>query len=254
MDWNPPDAWSRMGDWLRSVPALIGRRPKAVVVISAHWQAPAFTVNTQPAPPLLYDYHGFPEHTYRITYPAPGDPALAARVRSLLDDAGLPTAGDSQRGLDHGVFIPFKLVYPDADVPLVQLSLRTGLGPAAHLAAGRALAPLRDQDVLIAGTGMSYHNMRRFRFDGRGLDPDSIDFDRWLAETVTLPAAQREQRLIDWERAPGARAAHPEEEHLIPLHVVAGAAGADPGHRVLEDRVLGSAQSAFLFGTAAAAQ
>jgi aromatic ring-opening dioxygenase catalytic subunit (LigB family) len=251
MDWNPPDAWDRMGAWLRSVPDLVGVRPKAVLVVSAHWEEPAFTVNTQAAPGLLYDYYGFPEHTYRLSYPAPGSPALAAQVREHLETADLPTAEEHRRGLDHGVFIPFKLIYPAADIPVVQLSLRAGLDPAEHIAAGRALAPLRDQGVLIVGTGMSYHNMRRFRFDGSGLDPDSVRFDTWLTETVALPSHERAQRLIGWAQAPGGRASHPEEEHLIPLHVVAGAAGEDVGRRTFHDQVLGSAQSAFMFGSPA---
>lgn len=248
MDWNPPDAWDRMAAWLRGVGTLVGRKPKTIVVISAHWEAQAYTVNTQAAPSLLYDYHGFPEHTYQLSYPGAGAPRLAADVRERLAAAGLPVAEEDQRGLDHGVFIPFKLVYPEADIPIVQLSLRAGLDPAEHVAAGRALAPLRDENVLIVGTGMSYHNMQRFQRDGNGFDPDSKAFDAWLADTVTASSEKRAERLISWARAPAARAAHPTEEHLMPLHVVAGAAEQDAGRRVFEDRVLGSAQSAFMFG------
>jgi aromatic ring-opening dioxygenase catalytic subunit (LigB family) len=249
MDWNPPDAWDRMGDWLRAVPELIGHTPRAVVVISAHWEAPAFTVNARDEHDLLFDYYGFPEHTYRLDWPAKGDAALAERVAGLLAAAGLPVARDDTRGLDHGVFVPFKLIDPDAAVPVVQLSLRAGLDPAEHLAAGRALAPLRDEGVLIVGSGMSFHNMRRFRRDNAGLDADSVAFDRWLVDTMALPRDVREASLAAWASAPSARASHPEEEHLIPLHVVAGAAMNDPGRQVLADRVLGSAQSAFAFGT-----
>ena len=221
------------------------------MVVSAHWEAPVFTVNSQAAPGLLYDYSGFPEHTYQLTWPAPGDPALATRIRDLLASNGFDSAGDGRRGLDHGVFIPMKLVFPQADRPVVQLSLRRGLDPAEHVAMGRALAPLRDEGVLIIGSGMSFHNMQRFRRDGRGIDADSQRFDAWLTETVALPRNERERRLIDWAQAPGARAAHPREEHLLPLHVVAGAAGEDSGTKVFEDHVLGSVQSAYLFGDAA---
>ncbi len=140
------------------------------------------------------------------------------------------------------------MAFPQADVPVVQLSLRAGLNPAAHMAAGRALAPLRDDGVLIVGSGMSYHNMRQLRRGGPAVDPASERFDTWLAETVGLPRAEREQRLADWERAPGARNAHPSAEHLLPLHVAAGAGGDDPGGKAFEDRVLGSVQSAFVFG------
>lgn len=252
MDWHPPDAWDRMAAWLRGVDAMLGVRPRAVLVISAHWEAPAFTVNTQAAPALLYDYYGFPEHTYELTYPAPGNPALAMQLRDMLATAGLPVATEAVRGLDHGVFVPFKLIYPRADVPVVQLSLQAGLDPAQHIAAGRALASLREQGVLIAGTGMSYHNMQRFRRDGGPVDPDSVAFDAWLAQTVALPADAREQALLRWETAPAARAAHPQAEHLLPLHMVAGAAGLDAGRRVFQDQVLGSVQSAFMFGAAMA--
>lgn len=249
MDWNPPDAWDRMGDWLRAVPQLIGQRPRAVLVISAHWEAPAFTINTREQHELLFDYYGFPEHTYRLQWPATGDAALAERVATLIADAGLPVAHDNQRGLDHGVFIPFMLIDPKAELPVVQLSLREGLDPAEHLALGRALAPLRDEGVLIVGTGMSFHNMRRFRRDNAALDADSVAFDDWLTDAVALPAGARTTALMAWEQAPSARASHPEEEHLLPLHVVAGAAGDDAGTRALSDRVLGSAQSAYVFGT-----
>lgn len=251
MEWNPPNAWNRMADWLRSVGDLVGTRPTAVVVISAHWQAPAYTVNTQAAPGLLYDYYGFPEHTYQLQYPVAGVPMLAADVRARLVAAGLPSAADDERGLDHGVFIPFKLIYPQADIPIVQLSLRNGLDPAEHIAAGQALAPLRDEGVLIVGTGMTYHNMQRFQRDGNRFNLESRQFDAWLVDAVTSEPVERNRRLADWDKAPAARAAHPEEEHLLPLHVVAGAAGQDAGEKVFEDRVLGSVQSAFMFGCGA---
>lgn len=248
MDWNPPHAWDRMADWLRAVPQLIGQRPRAVLVISAHWEAPAFTVNTREQHELLFDYYGFPEHTYRLQWPATGDAALAGRVADLLAKAGLPVARETARGLDHGVFVPFKLIDPDASIPVVQLSLRAGLDSAEHIASGRALAPLRDEGVLIVGSGMSFHNMSRFRRDNTGQDSDSVAFDRWLVDTVAQPRYVREAALAAWESAPSARASHPQEEHLIPLHVVAGAGADDAGRQVLADRVLGSAQSAFAFG------
>ncbi|HDZ09623.1 DODA-type extradiol aromatic ring-opening family dioxygenase [Pseudohongiella sp.] len=250
MDWTPADTWSKMATWLRSVPELIGTQPKALLLISGHWEASPFTVNAQAAPPLLYDYSGFPPHTYDLEYAAPGSSELAARVQALLDAAGISNEADHTRGLDHGVFIPMKLAFPDADVPIVQLSLKSGLSPAEHLAVGRALVPLRREGVLIIGSGMSFHNMQRFRFEDTGADPDSdsVRFDAWLSETVGMPADIREQRLIEWAEAPGGRASHPREEHLLPLHVVAGAAGDDIGHQVFQDRVIGSMQSAFMFG------
>ena len=248
MDWPPAGTWDHMRDWLADLASHVGGRPRALVVVSAHWEAPEFTVNTHPAPALLFDYSGFPPHTYALTWPAPGAPALAARIQTLLAAAGIASAQEQMRGIDHGVFIPMKVAFPEADIPVVQLSLRMGLDPAEHTAMGRALAPLRGEGVLIVGSGMSFHNMRRFRREGGVADPDSILFDRWLAQTVALPAKARDAQLIDWARAPGGLASHPREEHLLPLHVVAGAAGTDAGRRVFEDHVMGSVQSAYVFG------
>ena len=252
MDWDPPGTWARMEAWLRNVAQLAGARPREILIVTGHWEADAFTVNARRSHELLYDYTGFPEHTYRLTWPAPGSPGLAARVRELLEQAGFRSAEDLRRGLDHGVFVPMKLAFPDADVPIVQLSLRVGLDPAEHLAAGAALEPLRHEGVLVIGSGMSYHNMQRLmgnlRSGDTDMDPDSERFDGWLAETVVLPRAERERRLARWSDAPGGKLSHPREEHLLPLHVIAGAGGEDPGQRVFQDRVLGSLQSAFRFG------
>ncbi|WP_461306082.1 DODA-type extradiol aromatic ring-opening family dioxygenase [Albidovulum sp.] len=252
MDWDPPDAWDRQRAFLQALPASLPERPRALLVISGHWEEPVFTVQANPAPPLLFDYHGFPPHTYQLTWPAPGDPALAARVRALLEGAGFDTAEDPARGYDHGVFVPLKVAFPEADIPTVQLSLRADLDPAAHIAAGRALEPLRDDGVLIIGSGNSYHNMavlmRAMRGPGSG-DPRGAGFDRWLTQAVTQDdPARRDALLADWASAPGAREANPREEHLIPLHVAAGAAGADRGVKTLEDRVMGAIESAFRFG------
>ncbi|QKT02988.1 dioxygenase [Ectothiorhodospiraceae bacterium 2226] len=254
MDWEPAGTWTRMADWLRALPARLGASPSALVVVSAHWEAPAFTVNTARAPGLLYDYTGFPAHTYRIDWPAQGAPELAQHLRTLLQAGGFATAVEETRGLDHGVFIPLKIAFPEPAMPVVQLSLHQSLDPGLHLAMGRALAPLRDEGVLIVGSGMSYHNMRGFAWDNGPPNADSRRFDDWLAETVRLARREREARLADWTNAPGGRAAHPREEHLLPLHVVAGAAGEDPGERVLRDEVMGSVQSAFRFGAPIAAR
>ena len=252
MDWQPPDTWTRMAYWLRGLEQHAGARPAAMVVISAHWETPVFTVNSASHPGLLYDYYGFPETTYQITWPVEGSPELAGRVRNLLAAGGFASAADDERGLDHGVFIPLKLAFPQAGIPVVQLSLREDLDPAAHLEMGQALAPLRQEGVLIVGTGMSYHNMQRFRLDGGPADPESVRFDEWLTSTVETTGDERIRRLVDWTAAPGARASHPREEHLLPLHVVAGAAQQDAAARVFHDEVIGSAQSAFRFGSPAA--
>ena len=241
----PRDLWDRMAAYLRGIDASLGARPKAVLVISAHWESPVPTVNVSARPPLLYDYYGFPEHTYRLTYAAPGFPPLAARVRELLANSGIPSAEESERGLDHGVFVPFKLIYPDADVPVVQLSLQEGLDPASHLAIGRALGPLRDEGVLIVGSGMSYHNLREFfsGSDGRLAG----EFDAWLAQAVAEPAG-RDDRLNAWRGAPGAMACHPRSEHLLPLMVAAGAAEGERGRRTYQEKLMGKAISGFQFG------
>jgi aromatic ring-opening dioxygenase catalytic subunit (LigB family) len=246
---GPPGMWDGLDAYLRGIDHDIGRRPQAVLVISAHWEEMRPTVNSGRQPPLLFDYYGFPEHTYRLSYPAPGSPVVAARVRELLAGAGIEPAEDAARGFDHGVFIPFMLIYPKADVPIVQLSLQRDLDPAFHLAIGRALAPLRDEDVLIVGSGLSYHNLRRLMSMDEQVIRDAEAFDGWLSEVVAQPdATERERRFIAWETAPGARACHPRSEHLLPLFVAAGAAGDDRGRRSYSDHMLGKAVSAFRFG------
>ena len=252
MDWNPPNAWDRMAAFLKGLAATLPARPRAIVVVSAHWLETAFSVTSATQPALIYDYHGFPPHTYALQYPAPGDPALAARVTDLLTAAGLPAQLDASRGFDHGVFIPMLLMFPAADIPVVQLSLSTTLDPALHLAAGRALQALRQEGVLIIGSGMSYHNMRGYGDPRSG--PISDVFDAWLTGAVQSAPPERQQSLIDWTQAPSARLCHPvrAEEHLLPLMVVAGAAGQHPGHRVFADRVMETTLSAYRFGPAAA--
>jgi len=238
-----------MADYLRGIGESIHPRPRALLVVSAHWETPKPTLNDASHPPLLFDYYGFPEHTYRLTYPVSGAPDVADRAATLLADAGLESARDSARGLDHGVFVPFKLIYPRADIPIVQLSLLQNLDPAAHLAVGRALAPLRGEGVLIVGSGMSYHNLRAFMVDDDRAGDAAERFDRWLDEAVTCPdLAERERQLLNWKRAPAARLCHPREEHLIPLMVAAGAAGTDRGRRTYNQKVLGKAISGFQFG------
>lgn len=248
MDWQPANAWHKMADYLKRAVASLPQRPSAIVMVSAHWLQPAFAVTSGTAPALIYDYAGFPEHTYELEYPAPGAPALAERITRLLDQASLPSNQDTRRGFDHGMFIPMLLMFPQADIPVVQLSLVNSLDPSVHLQAGRALESLRDEGVLIIGSGMSFHNMRgygdpRFR-------PISDEFDHWLTHTVTSPWQQRHQALVDWVKAPAARLCHPPraEEHLLPLMVVAGAAGEDVGRRVFSDRVMETTLSAFSFG------
>ncbi|MGD0676088.1 MAG: class III extradiol ring-cleavage dioxygenase [Polyangiaceae bacterium] len=231
--------------YLVSVAAIAPAKPRALLVVSAHWEAPTPTVMTGERPPLYFDYYGFPPETYRLTWPAPGDPRLAARTRELLGKAGFASAEDAERGFDHGTFVPLKVTYPAAEVPTVQLSLKNGLDPVEHIAIGRALAPLRDEGILIVGSGMSYHNMRGF--GGAGLSA-SVAFDAWLRETTLSDPEVRNRRLSSWTDAPSARQAHPREEHLMPLMVIAGAAGSERGRVAFDGSFAGVRISAHHFG------
>lgn len=231
--------------YLRSVRALPKAQPRALLVVSAHWEEAVPTVMTSPRPPMLYDYHGFPPESYEITWPAPGAPEVAARVQALLGAANIPSAANAERGFDHGAFVPLKLTYPGAEIPAVQLSLQRGLDPKTHLAIGRALAPLRDEGVFIIGSGMTYHNLRAF---GPHAAPAAERFDTWLQQAATSPAAERDRLLAEWASAPAARLAHPREEHLLPLMVIAGAAGADRGTVPYSGSILGLKLSAYHYG------
>ena len=243
-------AYDRLQASLQDIPRQLGLTPNAVLVISGHWEEASFTAMASPRPPMIYDYTGFPAHTYRVVYAAPGSPQTAERVQRLIEEAGFTARLDSQRGFDHGTFAPLAVMYPDASVPVLQLSLRHGYDPAEHLAVGRALAPLRDEGVLILGSGLSYHNLREF---GPGAKDASTAFDRWLQQTLmAVSPAERVARLIDWEAAPAARKAHPQEDHLLPLMVAVGAAEHEAGTLVYhEDNFFGGiAVSSFKFGGA----
>jgi aromatic ring-opening dioxygenase catalytic subunit (LigB family) len=228
------------------LPQLLPARPKAVLVITGHWEAREFTVSTAVNPPMEYDYSGFPEHTYRIKYPAPGSPALAARVVELLGAAGIAVREDDKRGFDHGTFVPLSLMYPDADVPIVLLSMKSSYDPAEHIRVGALLQPLRDEGVLIVGSGLTYHNMRGFGQDASTAVAET--FEEFLNTAITADPKVRNEMLVHWQSAPAARLAHPREDHLIPLMVIAGAAGQDIGHRVFVDHVMKVAMASYEFG------
>lgn len=238
-------AWTPLEDYLRGFAHDLEEKPRALLVISGHWEEAVPTVNSAPAPPLLFDYQGFPDYTYQLTWPAPGSPEIAARVRTLLRDAGIPSRDNDHRGYDHGVFVPLKVAFPKADVPVVQLSMQRGLRPEAHLAIGQALRPLRDEGVLIIGSGQTYHNMRGF--GAGGADVKAEAFDAWLRDAVTATDT-REASLVGWEGAIGVRDAQPREDHLLPLMVAAGAARGDAATVTFHGHALGKPISGSRFG------
>lgn len=241
---DPRGVWTGMEGFLRSLPGRLPERPTAILVVSGHWETEGFALTGAEKPGLIYDYYGFPEHTYQLRFDVPGAPWLARKAAALLESAGLNARVDPDRGLDHGVFVPLKVAFPDADVPVVEMSVERDLDPALHMAAGRALAPLRDMGVVIVGSGMSFHNMRAYG-DPRFTEPSQA-FDRWLTAAIQSPNAARAHALERWSDAPAGRLSHPEEEHLLPLMVAAGAS-VEPGERVYAETVMETAISGFLF-------
>jgi aromatic ring-opening dioxygenase catalytic subunit (LigB family) len=218
-------------------------------VITGHWEEDGFAISSGERPGMVYDYYGFPEHTYRIRYAAPGSPQLARRVQELLEAGGINARLDPERGFDHGTFSIMKPLYPGAHMPLVQLSIDRRYDPETHLQLGRLLAPLRDEGVLIVGSGLSYHNLREMR-DTRGVEP-SRAFDEWLQQTLVRSSPEeRRERLVRWADAPSARAAHPQEDHLIPLMAAVGAAEDEAAATVYHQKDLmgGITASSFRFG------
>ena len=200
-------------------------RPKAILVVSAHWETAQPTVNAVERNDTIHDFGGFPRALYDMRYPAPGSPSVAARVVELLGAAGLATKTDTKRGLDHGAWVPLILMYPQADIPVLQLSVQPHLGPEHHLRVGRALAALRDEGVLIIGSGSFTHDLSEFR--GHALnDPAPAwvnSFADWFHDALI---ADKTAALLDYRRqAPYATKNHPTEEHLLPLYVALGAAG-----------------------------
>jgi aromatic ring-opening dioxygenase catalytic subunit (LigB family) len=241
---DPAGNWTAMAAFLRSLPAILPARPSAILIVSGHWETGGFGLTSSVRPPLIFDFNGFPPETYQLAYPVAGSPDLARAAADLLTVAGLAAELDAARGLDHGVFVPLKVAFPLADIPVVEMSVDRSLDPALHLAAGRALAPLRKDGVVIIGSGMSYHNMRGYG-DPRATG-SSVAFDAWLGHAVGLDPAARSAMLVDWLSAPASRLSHPREEHLIPLMVAAGASG-QRGERIFHAEVLKTCISAYRF-------
>lgn len=241
-------AWKDLEQFLQSLQGALPEKPKAILAITAHWDDPSVvTISTAEKPGMYYDYYGFPPHTYEIKYPAPGAPDVAARVKEVLEAAGIPTATDSERGYDHGTFVPLMVAFPEADIPVVQMSIRHDLDPAFHIAFGRALAPLRDEGILIIGSGLTYHNMRRFNDSSADHVAQAERFDNWLKDTLeSSDMKARDAQLEHWLDNPDAKACHyPTPEHFLPIMVAAGAGGDKAGKQVFKGIVMNKPYSAF---------
>lgn len=240
-----PHAYDGLAAYLDGLLGTLPERPQAALVVTAHWEARVPTLSTAAEPGMLYDYHGFPANTYQLAYPAPGAAGVARRALELLQAAGIEADEDRARGYDHGVFVPMLKVDPAADLPVAMMSLDGGLDAARHLDIGAVLAPLRDEGVLIIGSGSSYHGLRHI-WDG---DPTaSIKFDDWLHDTAACNGRDRRERLTHWTMAPNALHCHPRPDHLLPLMIAAGAAGNDAGRGTFREVIGGKVYSCFAFG------
>lgn len=229
--------------FLSGLPNLYSK-PDAIIVISAHWQEREPTLQMLNQPGMIYDFHGFPESAYQLQYPAPGAPTLATEIADQLSLHGFTAKLDEQRGFDHGAYVPLMLMYPDADIPVLQLSLMSNMDPAAHLALGRALQDLRQRNIMIIGSGMSFHNLEAFFVDNDQLNEADYHFTNWLIDVCSNPkhkGQHRKSMLIDWLNAPYAKVCHPSPEHLLPLHVCVGAAdhGEQEAEVIFDGQVLG---------------
>lgn len=234
--------------FMEELPSQIAK-PDAIIVISAHWEENLVTVLGSYNPVMFYDYYGFPDEAYRFTYPAPGNPELSSRIILMLKHMKIDGSIDNERGFDHGLFIPLKLMYPEANIPSIQISLVRELDPVVHMEIGKALRPLMNENILVIGSGFSFHNMRAFSRERNSTTDETNDsFQDWLIETCSgsMSQAEREQRLIFWEKAPAARYCHPREEHFLPLHVCVGIAGENNrAAKIFDDYILGKRAVAF---------
>ncbi len=242
-------AHQEMIDSLQHVVTLFDK-PAAIVVISAHWEAEKVMITSAASPSLIYDYDGFPKESYEVQYPAPGEPVLAHKIFDLLTSNRIEAELSEERGFDHGLFVPLKIMYPDADIPCVQISLLNALNPQEHIQMGRALAALREENILIVGSGLSFHNLPAF-FSQSNPEAREMNeaFEAWLINTCSNPELNEQARalkLVAWESAPGARFSHPREEHLLPLHVCYGMAES-PTKQVFTIELMGKRVSCYLW-------
>lgn len=239
----------RMISFLKSLPQQI-EKPDAIIVISAHWEESTPTIIGGEVPSLLYDYYGFPEEAYSIKYPLRGNPALAKRLHTILAKRNIAASIELKRGFDHGVFIPLKLMYPEANIPTIQLSLISGLDPRRHILMGEALKELLGENILIIGSGFSFHNLREFAWTNeKKTDKRNDDFQDWLIKVCTGDSSSEEKgsQLVAWEKNPSARYCHPREEHLLPLHVCFGISD-EPAEVIFDDYILGKRSIALQWG------
>lgn len=244
---DPHDVWTNMGNFLNKIPYSLPQIPDSIVVISGHWENTPIKIHAAEKPSLYYDYYDFPPHTYELTYPASGNQQLAEKIQKLFQSQNMQAELEYERGWDHGVFIPLKVMFPEANIPIVQVSLHHSLDPQIHLQMGEILSPLRNENILIIGSGMSYHNLP-YLFSGKET-AFADQFHDWLTDIVTNPdISQRNQSLANWLQAQGARSNHPREEHLLPLMVVAGAAGQDQSICIFKDRIINKPIAGFQFG------
>lgn len=238
-----------MIDFLKKVTPRLGQ-PSAIVVISAHWEEDVVTITSGISPPLIYDYGGFPDEAYEIKYPAPGEPVLANKIYNLLHKNNIEARLDDQRGFDHGLFVPLKIMFPNATIPCVQISLVKTLDPKTHIKIGKALTDLRKENILVIGSGFSFHNLKAFYSQSTDEENTKNEkFEHWLIDTCTNDDTfdnDREAKLIKWNDAPFARYCHPREEHLLPLHVCYGISNSI-AKLVFDGRVAGKKASAFLW-------
>jgi 4,5-DOPA dioxygenase extradiol len=240
---------ARMNAFMQDLPKEIAL-PKAIVVVSAHWEEAVPTICGGQSTKLHYDYYGFPKESYELKYPIRGDEELSDRIRVLVKARGFEPGIDHDRGFDHGVFIPLMLMYPDASIPVVQISLVKGLDPLTHIHLGEALKPLMNENVLLIGSGFSFHNMKAFDWaGGEQKDDRNNDFQNHLKGLFAsgTPRAAVQSELISWTQMPHARYCHPREEHLLPLHVCFGAASG-ASKILFDDYILGKRAIALRWG------
>lgn len=243
-----PVGYPSLKQWLSGLGRFITPDVKAILVISAHWEEKHVTINFNENPTLLYDYYGFPNYTYSLNWNIKGSSEIATVVENTLAANGFDVDREYQRGLDHGVFVPLMVAFPRPQIPIVQLSLVSSLDPETHTKIGEALQPLRDQGILIIGSGMTYHNMRGFMATGTDAKLHAEKFDEWLVQAMSNPNPyERNVLLASWQNAPWAIECHPRSEHLTPVFVTAGAAGNTKLSEVFSNTLMGMKVSGFIF-------